>query len=206
MFEEEYEKLTMTEKAKFQQLTNWLLAHTYLVQNTYEKDGTIGIADMDYIFVERNFELFRSYFSFAGFQLEKDSNYGVISLSSEFEYNREHFDKLTTQILYILRLIYEEEREHVSLVKESVTEVGKIVHKMMTLGILKKKPADRDLHKALAILQKFQVITKLEGKWEHAETKLIILPTILFIVSNERISSLYSLVGDENEDGEVEKE
>ncbi len=205
MFDEEYEKLTMNEKSKFQQMTNWLLAHTYLVQNTYEKDGSIANANMDYIFVERNFTLFSSYFSFAGFKLEKDSNYGVISLSSEFEYNREHFDKLTTQILYILRLIYEEEREHVSLIKESVTEVGKIVHKMITLGVIKKKPADRDLHKSLALLSKFQVIMRLDGKWESAETKLIILPTILFIVSNERISSLYSLVGDDNEEGEEEE-
>ncbi|BBF43929.1 hypothetical protein lbkm_2617 [Lachnospiraceae bacterium KM106-2] len=200
MFEESYEKLAMDEKNQFRQMVNWLLAHTYLVQNTYTSDGTIDVADDDYVFVERNFELFSDYFSFSGFVIDRDSNYGVISLQSQYDYNRARFDKLTTQILYTIRLIYEEQREHVTLVKDIITTVGDIIHKMLTLGIIKKKPADRDLHKALAVLAKFQVVSKLEGKWEDAETRCIIMPTILFIISNEKISSLYNLIGEDNEE------
>ena len=200
MFEEKFEKLGLSEQDSFKRIVNWFLAHTYLMQGNYVFDDNMKRTNPDYLFVERNFELFQEYLEFSGFRLERDSNYGVIFISSSFEFNRVKFDKSTTLMLYVLRLIYEEEREKLSLSKDVFISTGDLVHKMISLGVFRKKPANLILRDSLRMLNRFRVIEKPEGNWEAADTKLLILPTILFIVTNERISNMYKLI-DEDENG-----
>lgn len=202
MFEEKFEKFSMTEQETFKRIINWLLAHTYLLQGNYVFDDGMKRTNPDYLFVERQFELFQDYLEYSGFHLERDSNYGVIFLSSAYEYNRVKFDKVTTLMLYVLRLIYEEEREKLSLSRDIFTSTGDLVHKMLSLGVIKKKPSNLALRDSLRMLNRFRVIEKSEGSWEAADTRLLILPTILFIVTNERISNMYKLI-DEEQDKEL---
>lgn len=206
MFEEAFEKLSLSEQENFKRLVNWLLAHTYLLQGTYEFEDNLKRSNPDYLFVDRNFELFQDYLEYAGFRLERDSGYGVIFLTSSFEFNRVKLDLTTTLILYVLRLIYEEERENLSLSREIFTTTGDLVHKMISLGLVKRKPANQALRDALRTLNRFQVVEKVDGPWEAASTRLLILPAILFIVTNERISSMYQLMDEEEfeEDEETE--
>ena len=206
MFEEAFEKLSLSEQENFKRLVNWLLAHTYLLQGTYEFEDNLKRSNPDYLFVDRNFELFQDYLEYAGFRLERDSGYGVIFLTSSFEFNRVKLDLTTTLILYVLRLIYEEERENLSLSREIFTTTGDVVHKMISLGLVKRKPANQALRDALRTLNRFQVVEKVGGPWEAASIRLLILPAILFIVTNERISSMYQLMDEEEfeEDEETE--
>lgn len=206
MFEEAFEKLSLSEQENFKRLVNWLLAHTYLLQGTYEFEDNLKRSNPDYLFVDRNFELFQDYLEYAGFRLERDSGYGVIFLTSSFEFNRVKLDLTTTLILYVLRLIYEEERENLSLSREIFTTTGDLVHKMISLGLVKRKPANQALRDALRTLNRFQVVEKVDGPWEAAPTRLLILPAILFMVTNERISSMYQLMDEEEfeEDEETE--
>ena len=204
MFEEAFEKLNLTEQEAFRRIVNWLLAHTYLLQGTYAFEDNMNRTNPDYLFVERNFELFQDYLEYAGFHLERDSNYGVIFLSSSYEFNRVKLDKATTLMLYVLRLIYEEEREKLSLSRDIFTTTGDLVDKMLSLGVIKRKPANLTLRDSLRTLNRFRIVEKVDGPWENADTRLLILPTILFIVTNERISNMYQLI-DEEETGEHEE-
>ncbi len=204
MFEEAFEKLNLTEQETFRLIVNWLLAHTYLLQGTYAFEDNMNRTNPDYLFVERNFELFQDYLEYAGFRLERDSNYGVIFLSSSYEFNRIKLDKATTLMLYVLRLIYEEEREKLSLSRDIFTTTGDLVHKMLSLGVIKRKPANLTLRDSLRTLNRFRIVEKVDGPWENADTRLLILPTILFIVTNERISNMYQLI-DEEETAEHEE-
>lgn len=194
MFEEKFEKLSLTEQESFRRIINWLLAHTYLLQGNYVFDDSMKRTNQDYMFVERQFDLFQDYLEYSGFHLERDSNYGIIFIASTYEYNRVKFDKATTLMLYVLRLIYEEEREKLSLSRDIFTSTGDLVHKMISLGVIKKKPSNLVLRDSLRMLNRFRVIEKPDGSWEAADTKLLILPTILFIVTNERISNMYKLI------------
>lgn len=201
MWNELYEKLTNSEKEETKRLLNLILSRTFIIRDMYNsKEGMMKI-NSDYRFVERNFELFSEYLSFSGWALLKDSNYGVIALENAYEYNRVRLDKNKTVILYILRLIFEEEREKVTLRKEIMTTTGQIVHKMISLGLVKRKPSDKELIEALRQLAYHHIIEKIEGSWELVDTKLLILPSILFVVTNEKISRMYeSLAGDEGEE------
>ena len=196
MFDVQFEKLTMTDRDNFARVVNQLLAHTFLPVDTYDTQEGVTRVNKDYLFVERNFELFQDYFSYAGFRLERDSGYGVIYLTSGYEGNRARFDKITTLIVYALRLIYEEEREKLTLTKEVIITTGDLVHKLINLGVFRRKPANAALHSSLVTLSKFRIIEKLEGVWEAADTRFLILPTILFVVSNEQISNMYRLIDD----------
>lgn len=204
MFEEKYEKLNMAEQEAFKRIVNWMLAHTFLLQDNYVFDDSMKRTNPDYLFVERNFELFEDYLEYSGFRLERDTNYGVIFLSSTYEFNRVKLDKMTTLMIYVLRLIYEEEREKLSLSRNIFTSTGDLVHKMISLGVIKKKPANQVMRDSLRTLNRFRIVEKPEGSWEDADTKLLILPTILFIVTNERIGNMYRLL--EEEPGEMSQE
>ena len=197
MFEERFEKLNMTKQESFKRIVNWLLAHTYLLQGRYVFEDHMKRTNQDYLFVERNFDLFQEYLGYTGFRLDRDSNYGVISINSEYDFNRVKLDKMTTLMLYVLRLIYEEEREKLSLSSDIFSTTGDLVHKMISLNIVKKKPSNIMIRDSLRTLNRFQVIEKIDGLWEEADTKFLILPTILFIVTNERISNMYQLIDEE---------
>jgi hypothetical protein len=202
MWNELFKKLNNSEQEEFRRLLNYLLSRTFLVRDIYDAKEAMMKINPDYRFVERNFDLFMDYLSFSGWTLLKDSNYGVIALENAYEYNRVRLNRTTTLILYLLRLIFEEEREKVTLRHEVVTTTGQIVHKMITLGLVKKKPADRELIDALRQLSRHNLLEKLEGAWEEAETKLLILPSILFVITNEKISRMYETFAVEEENAE----
>ena len=61
MFEQEFEKLNMADQEAFRRMVNWMLAHTYLLQGDYAFEDNMRRTNPDYLFVERNFELFQSY-------------------------------------------------------------------------------------------------------------------------------------------------
>lgn len=190
MWIEKYERLTNSEKEEFKRLLSSLLSHTFLIRDIYDTKENLMKVNPEYRFVERYYELFLEYLGFGGWSLQKDSNYGVIALANIYEYNRVRLDRNTTLILYTLRLIFEEEREKVALRNEILTTVAQTVHKMITLGLVKKKPSGKDLIEAFRQLENYHVIQRITGAWEDAESKLLILPSILFIVTNERISKL----------------
>ena len=202
MFQEEYEKLSTNEKGEFKKIVSHLLAHTYLIREEYNFDADVKVLDKDFIFAERNIEMISEYLSYAGFRVEKDTEYGVIAVSSDNPDNRVSFNKLTTLMIYTLRLIYEEEREKLTLIKEVFTSVGDLINKMITLGAIPKKPSNAEMEKSLRALKKYNLIRKVDGPWSDAHTRMLILPSILFIVTNEQISNLSELVKTKEKDDE----
>lgn len=213
MWQQDYERLNNAEKELFKKLVNLTLAKSFIIRDYFdEKESRMRIHG-DYKFMERHWELFTGYLSFGGWTLHKDNTYGVIHLLSQYEYNRFQFNKFTTLILLTLRLIFEEKREEVSLRNEVVIQNHELVQKMTVLGIVDKKPAFKDLTEALKTLAGFNILGKLSGKWDSPDTTLMILPSILFILPNERISQLNELlvmgaeeetIGEENPEEEDE--
>jgi len=190
MWTEAYEKLTSSEKEEFRRLANMLLTKTFIIRDYYDSKEEMMKISPEYRFIERNFELFSGYFFCSGWDLLKDNQYGVILVENVYEYNRLKLSRLTTFFLYIIRLIYEEEREHISLRNEVITTTGQIIHKMINLNLIKKKPSDHDISDSLRLLSNHNLIQKISGPWEKADTKILILPSVLFVVSNERISRI----------------
>ncbi|HAF17682.1 MAG: DUF4194 domain-containing protein [Thermacetogeniaceae bacterium] len=212
MWFDEYEQLTHTEKEQFILTANQLLSKTFIIRDKYSPKEKRLKLNPDYRFIERHLELFRRYLRLSGWELEKDNNYGVIALYNRFELNRAHLNKRTTIILYILRLIYEEKREKLTLKREITTNVGEVVGKMINLGLIDKKPPNKDLIDAFRTLRRHQIIDYLGSDVTQPDTGIIIYPSILFVVTNEKITEIYELAqapqkeDEDNEDELTEEE
>ena len=88
------------------------------------------------------------------------------------------------------RLKFDEDRESVKLNTDTIVSVSDIIKTLIDVGAFNKKPSDMDIKTALSNLAKFNIIQKVDGKFEDPETKIIIFPSILFAVTNEKITAL----------------
>ena len=192
MWNEAYAALSGFEKGEFRRLCNYMISHTYLVRDMYRVDKQWTEPSNDYRMVMRLFECMYEYFSVTGWRLEKDENYGVISLTNEYDHNRTRFDMFTTLFLYTCRLIFEEGRETGSNHNTVRTETGAIVEKMRLLGLLEKdKTTIKQRIDAQRTLTHFNIIQKIEASaWNPDGNVLLILPSILSIITNQGINDM----------------
>jgi hypothetical protein len=199
MWIDAFEKLNNSEKEEMRRLLNVLLSRTFVVRDVFDTKEMLMKINPEYRFLERHFELVSEYLSYSGWDVRKDSQFGVISVENVYEYNKVRLDRFTTLVLYTIRLIYEEERERITLRNEIMTTTGQIIHKMIALNVFKRKPADRDINDSLRLLSNHNIIQKISGNWENADTRIMILPSILFVVTNERISRIHELIDAEGQ-------
>jgi hypothetical protein len=200
MFDLQYDRLSTKEKEEFATVVNLLFSKNYLLRDFYSEKEKTTRTDSAYRFVERHQELIELYLSYSGWELNVDTKYGVTWVINRLDRNKETLNKATTVILLVLRLIYDEEREKLSLKREILTSVSDIVNKLLSIGTYKKKPADSELSDAFRKLEGYNVLSKLGGKWTEPETKILIYPSILFILTDARIKDLYELMVDPVED------
>ena len=205
MFEEKFNELTNSEKENFKRVISLILLKTFMVNRIYDKNQKTFKSNPDYRFIDRNIELFKEYLEFGGFTLRKDSNYEVIYIENEFGYNKKRLDKNTTIFLYGLRLKYDEDRESVKLNTDTIVTVADIIKTLIDVGAYTKKPSDVEIRTALSNLISFNIIQKVDGVLEKPETKIIILPSILFVITNEKITSLSQSIKNLEETEEIEE-
>ena len=208
MLIEKYNELTNSEKDNFKRVLSLLLSKTFMVNRVFDRNQATFKTNSDYRFIDRNIELFREYLEIAGFKLIKDSNYDVIYIENEFGYNKKRLDKNTTIFLYGLRLKFDEDRESIKLNTDTIVTVADIIKTLIDVGAYTKKPSDMEIRTALSNLISFNIIQKIDGILEKPETKIIILPSILFVVTNEKITALSQTITalEEVEDEEDKEE
>ena len=65
---------------------------------------------------------------------------------------------------------------------------------MQILGILDKKPSMKDIADTLKTFASFNLVSKLDGKWDAPDARFVTLPSILFIIPNDKISVLSDMI------------
>lgn len=202
MWYKDWALLSGADKDQFTRLVNIMLAKTFILRDRFDHREKIVTVDRDYRFIERNYELFREYLGVAGWDLVLDPNFGVAHINNRYGYNRRLLDKVTTYFLYVLRLIYEEEREKLSLRREVATTVGELAQKLGYLGLSDRKISDSVQAESLGLLKDINIIDRLDGSWSDPEARILIYPSIIFLVTNEKINFLYQRIceGDGAED------
>ena len=194
MWNEAYEALNSGEKDEFRRIGNYLLSHTYLTRYKYDTTEQMTLPNKDYQLANRFFSPLCDYFEITGWRLSRDDNYGYMSLINAYDHNRYRFEQFTTLFLYTCRLIYEERREQASSFHTVCTSTSEIVEKMNTLGLLKSrkgKSTQKERLEAQRALAHFNVIEKMESTaWEPDGNRILILPSILAIISNQGINDM----------------
>lgn len=189
MWEDDYNAFTNYEKGEFRRLANYILSHAFIVKEKYDMSKKMIFPNNDYRLMERLFVVMKEYFEIIGWVLIKDSEYNVISIHSEFDNNRMRMNSFSTFFLYALRLIYEEEREKPNNYLNVRTETSIVVEKMRALGLVQKSSA-KEREEAQKILSHFNIIQKIESKWEADGNHLIIFPSILSVITNQGINEM----------------
>lgn len=199
-FVEKFELLNNQEKERFSKVTNYLLNKTFILRETFEAKDRVGKISADYRFVERNLELFNEYLVLAGYNLEKDDRYGIISVKNIYESNLMQLDKFTTLMLLSLRQLYDQKLEGNNPSKVIFITVGEVVIHMIENKLLTKKPTIKETVDALRVLLRHNLIARFDGSLENSNMVITLYPTILKVVSNEKISVIYkNLFNQEND-------
>lgn len=200
-----FENATQKELTQFKSVCNQLLSKTFVVRSVYvpEKGPT---NNPDYSFLSIHFEEVRDYLSLLDWDLRKDDFNGYFYIWNTDEANRCNLNKNTTAILLTLRMIYDENQERVGLEHDVICAVRDILEKVVTdYAILPTKPNMDEVKRALTVLDNHCVIQRMEGKYNQAGCKFSILPTILTVVSSEKLNTVVSVLRKEDEDEEAEE-
>lgn len=193
MFEEELLKLSRADQDQFARVINRLLLSSFCVRDYYDRrEKTIKI-NPDFRFIERYFTQLESYLSYSGWRLEKDLLAGVFYIINEFEDNKIRFDREVSLVLFVLRLIYENEKSQSSQASESIYLTTPFVLKVMyerSITIPNRKINGRLIGRALKVLSDHNIVTKVSGNYDEGNATFYLLPSILFAVDQQKIVAI----------------
>lgn len=180
-----YERLTNVQKATFKDIANKLLASTFLARN--KKDNKDN-----YYFVVSYKEVFDEFFAILGYEVKLDQGVGSIMLKSDQNTGFLKLRRDETIILLILRILYHERLKETSL-NENVVITVLDIHEKYNFLEIKKRINKTDLVSALRLFRRFNLIETI-GDITMSNTKVVIMPTILYAINTEEITEVYNTV------------
>lgn len=194
------EKLVPREREEFVRCTALLMSKTFVLRETAE-----NTLSREFSFIQRKFPLFEEYLALSGWRLYYDRQLGVIYVKNTEGYNKVTLNKLTTQILVVLRFIFEEKRISGSSINVVGVTVGELLAKMINeLSILTKKPVQKEIRESLRMLEQHNIIYKIGDSYDDMECRIKVLPSILLSVPNERYRAVYEVLCAEKKEDENE--
>ncbi len=196
----EIENLIPREREEFVRCAALLMAKTFILRETAE-----NTLSREFSFIQRKFTLFEEYLSLSGWRLYYDKQLGVIYVNNTEGYNKITLNKLTTQILVTLRLIFEEKRLSASSINVVGVTVGELLAKMINeLAVITKKPVQKDIKDSLRVLEQHNIIYKLGDSYDDMECRIKVLPSIQIAVPNDRCRAVYEALRAETKEDENE--
>ena len=180
-----YERLTNVQKATFKDIANKLLASTFLARD--KKDNKDN-----YYFVVSYKEVFDEFFAILGYEVKLDQGVGAIMLKSDQNTGFLKLRRDETIILLILRILYHERLKETSL-NENVVITVLDIHEKYNFLEIKKRINKTDSVSALRLFRRFNLIETI-GDITMSNTKVVIMPTILYAINTEEITEVYNTV------------
>lgn len=180
-----YERLTNVQKATFKDIANKLLASTFLARD--KKDNKDN-----YYFVVSYKEVFDEFFAILGYEVKLDQGVGSTMLKSDQNTGFLKLRRDETIILLILRILYHERLKETSL-NENVVITVLDIHEKYNFLEIKKRINKTDLVSALRLFRRFNLIETI-GDITMSNTKVVIMPTILYAINTEEITEVYNTV------------
>ena len=197
---------TQREKDQFKTVCNQLLSRTYVVRTLYKPEKG-RITNPDYTFLSIHYEHVRDYLALLDWDLRKDDLNGYFYVINTDEANRCNLDKRETGILLAIRMIYEENLERLGLEQDAICTVRDLLEKVVTdYAILPSKPNMEDVKRALTRLENHSIIQRIDGKFNKGSCKFAILPTVLSVVSADKLNMIVTAMRKEDDDEETDED
>lgn len=197
---------TQKEIDQFKSVCNQLLSRTYVVRTIYKPDKG-RITNPDYTFLSIHYEHVRDYLALLDWDLRKDDMNGYFYVLNTDEANRCNLDKKETAILLAIRMIYDENQERLGLEQDAICTVRDVLEKVVTdYAILPAKPNMEEVKRALTRLENHSIIQKIDGKFNKGSCKFAILPTVLSVVSADKLNMIVTTLRKEEDDEEIDED
>ena len=197
---------TQKEVDQFKAVCNQLLSRTYVVRTIYKPEKG-RITNPDYTFLSIHYEHVRDYLALLDWDLRKDDMNGYFYVLNTDEANRCNLDKKETAILLAIRMIYDENQERLGLEQDAICTVRDVLEKVVTdYAILPAKPNMEEVKRALTRLENHSIIQKIDGKFNKGNCKFAILPTVLSVVSADKLNMIVATLRKEADDEETDED
>lgn len=197
---------TQKELDQLKSVCNQLLSRTYIVKTLCRADK-VRVNNPDYLFLVNHYAEVREYLLLLDWDLRKDDFNGYFYVINTDEANRCRLGKKETAILLALRMIYDENQERLGLEHDAICTVRDLLEKVVTdYAILPAKPNMDEVKRALTLLDNHRVIQCIEGKYNQGACKFAILPTVLAVVSSEKLDAVVSVLRKEEDSEEAEED
>lgn len=194
MFEQDFNNLYESEKEEFRRVVNYLLSKTFVIRNVYDKQAKRMITSSEYLFIERNYDIFEGYLEIAGWKLVKEPIEGIYWVESTLGYNKAKFDSFTTYILLSLMIIFEETAPITTMGNSVITTTYDVYTKMQILGLITKKPSKEQFRIAFRKLEQFNILLRLNTSQDVETWKIMIMPSIHHIIDYDKLKELCEFI------------
>lgn len=203
MFSEEFNNISNSEKSLFAEVINNLLTHSFIVRDLFDPKEKLIKINPYYRFIERNYNLVNEYLGYIGYSIDKDVILGVVALYNVYQENRIKLDRETSLLVYVLRLIYENEKSENSQVSQGVYITTPTLIKTLfefNITFTGKKINGRSLAKSLRFLTNHNILAKVSGSFDEGNTTFYILPSIVYAIDSLKIQSMSDALDKLNEE------
>ncbi|MBI1876982.1 MAG: DUF4194 domain-containing protein [Chloroflexi bacterium] len=149
----------LPEKARrdIPRVMNRLMGQTFLYQDS---DGDKD----DYYFVHRHRPLFTTLLALAGFTLLHDDYHRIFQVVSDFSYCHQRFKLDESLMIVVLRKLYEERVEQLSLAADPVVTIGEVREEYRTITGKERDLGVGQYEAILSRLRRLGLIEPLDGR------------------------------------------
>ena len=105
-------------------------------------------------------------------------------------------DLITSLMVYALRYVYENQRSEEALNQEVFFTSAELVQTMMNMHLIRqdKRPSFASLGASYRFLENHNIISRISGDFKERALQFYILPSILFVIDNEMIASIFEQI------------
>lgn len=199
MFQDLYDNLNSSQKTEFSRITNKLLSICFLTKKKEDNKK-------DYYFIESHKELFQSYFEFIDWEIEIDEEFGVIHLNNKQDTNRKNLKLNESIILLILRLLFQEKIQEISLANNVLIRIEDIHDRYNALKIRDKAIDKTTMRNAIRLFKSYNLVDPLDSDYALGDTRLIIYPSILLAIKVDEINKVYEKLESYRKGGDIDEE
>jgi len=153
------EATALPEKARrdIPRVMNRLLGQTFLYQDSEtDKD--------DYYFIHRHRPIFAALLTVAGFTLLHDDYHRIFQVVSDFSYCHQRYKLDESLMIVVLRKLYEEQVEQLSLAADPVVTIGEVREEYRTITGKERDLGVGQYEAILGRLRRLGLIEPLEGR------------------------------------------
>lgn len=178
------DRMPQKDRDEFKRISNKLLSVCFLCKGNVTNRA-------EYYFVLKYKVEFAESFGLLGYRIDVNEEYGVIQLTNPQNYNRLNLKLYESIVLLILRILYDEKKQELSMSDEVIINLGDIQDKYLSLKIRDKMIDKTTMRNVLSLFRRIQLIETLDKDLGNEESRVLIFDSILMAVRVEDIKDAY---------------